>query len=72
MCPPGFGNLGRGVLRQYILVKHDNIIKVPDHISLKDAAFFMTTCMRIITLFVQYVFLCSSNFQVTPHIFFLS
>lgn len=38
ICPPGFRNVGRGVLREYILVKHDDIFKVPDNISLKDAA----------------------------------
>ncbi len=40
ICPPGFRDVGRGVLREYVLVKHDDIIKVPDNISLKDASCF--------------------------------
>ena len=40
VCPPGFRDVGRGVLREYVLVKHDHMVKVPDNISLKDAACF--------------------------------
>ena len=39
----GFRDLGNGVLREYALVKYDHTMKVPDHISLKDAACFPAT-----------------------------
>ncbi|CAF1002022.1 unnamed protein product [Didymodactylos carnosus] len=41
--PIGFRNVGHGVLREYILAKHDHMTKVPDNISLKDAACFPAT-----------------------------
>jgi NADPH:quinone reductase-like Zn-dependent oxidoreductase len=40
---PGFRDVGRGVLREYVLIKHDDMVKVPDNISLKDAACFPAT-----------------------------
>jgi alcohol dehydrogenase len=41
--PSGFLEIGQGVLREYILVKYDHMVKVPDNISLKDAACFPIT-----------------------------
>lgn len=39
----GIRDLGNGVLREYALVKYDHIIKVPENVSLKDAACFPAT-----------------------------
>jgi NADPH:quinone reductase-like Zn-dependent oxidoreductase len=48
----------RGVLREYVLAKYDHMVKVPDNISLKDAACFPATgindheALRIIYFFM--------------------
>ncbi|CAF1053601.1 unnamed protein product [Adineta ricciae] len=40
MGPTAFREIGRGVLCEYALIKQDSLVKVPDDISMKDAACF--------------------------------
>jgi NADPH:quinone reductase-like Zn-dependent oxidoreductase len=47
LCPPRFGDFRRGALREYVLAAHDHIFKMPDNISLKDAACFPATCIYV-------------------------
>ncbi|UJR08752.1 hypothetical protein I4U23_013009 [Adineta vaga] len=51
MGPSTFRDLRRGVLCEYILIRQDHLVKVPDHISLKDAA-----CLTV-TGYTAYCFL---------------
>ncbi len=61
--PPGFRNVGYGVLREYALVKYDHMLKVPDNISLKDASCFPATGNNYYYSFrIIYILLCFSNF----------
>ena len=39
----GIRDLGRGVLREYALIKYDHMAKIPQNISLKDASCFPAT-----------------------------
>lgn len=39
----GIRSISRGVLREYILIKQNHIVKVPDYISLKEASCFPGT-----------------------------
>ncbi|CAF0796938.1 unnamed protein product [Adineta steineri] len=41
--PTGIRDITQGVLREYVLAKRDHIVKVPQHISLKDASCFTAT-----------------------------
>ena len=38
MGPTAFREITRGVLSEYALIKQDSLVKVPDNISMKDAA----------------------------------
>ena len=62
ISPPGFRNVGRGVLREYILAKHDHIIKVPNNISLKEASCFLATGSNHHCIFRILYILVFSNF----------
>lgn len=39
----GIRKISRGVLREYILIKENRLVKVPDNISLKEASCFPGT-----------------------------
>eukprot|EP00026_Physarum_polycephalum_P010601 Phypoly_transcript_10768.p1 GENE.Phypoly_transcript_10768~~Phypoly_transcript_10768.p1 ORF type:complete len:354 (+),score=52.08 Phypoly_transcript_10768:202-1263(+) len=45
--PPWFFNVGNGVLREYVLIKYDHLARVPDNISLCDAASLVATGITV-------------------------
>ena len=52
LSPPWFGDVGRGVLREYAIVKIDGIFNIPNSINMKDACCFGATGILLLLLFV--------------------